>query len=105
MEQEVVILVKVISKLKKLETILYKMSYFSFQDSCELYVNKIFDTIHSIPDLKHTKTHNPKYGEWFVRHKPNRKTTYYITFSRKADRYLIKNIISNHEEEYLEVVG
>jgi hypothetical protein len=68
-------------------------------------VDEIYDTIYSIPDLKHGKTKNPKIGKFFVRHKPSSKTTYYICFDVKDDRYLVKTIITNHEKDYKKILG
>jgi len=100
MEQQVIISPVVISKLKKLELVLFKKEYFGFLDSAEEYVHKIFDTIYSIPTVKHHKTKTKKAGAFFVRHKPNSQTIYYITFDIKDNRYLVKDIFTNHEKRY-----
>ena len=91
---------KVALKLKKLVFILYKKEYFGFMDSAIAYVDKIRETVRSIPELKHSKTRNSKYGSYYVRYKANSNTIYYITFDKKGDRYLVKNIISSHEAHY-----
>ena len=96
---------KVKKKLKKLVDILYDKEYFGFLDTAENYVDNIRDTIYSIPDLKHYKTKNHKIGQFFVRHKPNSKTTYYITFNTKNGNYVIKDIITNHEKDYKKIMG
>ena len=101
----IVISLKVAVKLHKLEQILYKKEYFGFLDSSINYVDNIRDTIYSIPDLRHCKTKKTKIGAWFVRHKVNAKTTYYITFDFKGDRFVIKDILTNHEKEYKNLVG
>jgi hypothetical protein len=102
---QVIISNRVRVKLKNLVDILYKKEYFGFRDSAKKYVSEIEDTIYSIPDLKHSKTKNPKVGMYFVRHKPNSKTTYYICFNTKDDRYLVKTIITNHEKDYKKIMG
>jgi hypothetical protein len=91
--------------LRGLAFILYKKEYFGFLDTAEKYVDEIENTMYSIPDLKHGKSKDPKVGKFFVRHKPNKKTTYYITFDCKGDRYYIEDIITNHEEDYKKVMG
>jgi len=106
MEEGIIIIApSVASKLEKLETILYKKGYFGFKDSAKNYVHKIIDTIFEIPKLKHSKTKNPKIGAWFVRHKANDNTIYYISFVIKGERFLVKNIVSNHEKAYKKVLG
>lgn len=105
MEGQIIISINVDKKLATLETILFKKGYFGFKDSAKRYVDAIYDTIDSIPELKHYKTKNPKIGMFFVRHKPNRQTTYYITFNTKNGNYVIKDIITNHEKDYKKIMG
>ena len=105
MEEKIIIFPVVAKKLKKIETVLFKNEYFGFKDSAKKYIDKIIDTIFLIPELKHSKTKNPKRGEWYVRHKANDNTTYYITFDTKGERFLVKNIVSNHEKAYSKIIG
>lgn len=103
---EIVYSSRVKHKITTLAYLLYKKKkYFGFLDTAEKYVLAIEHTIDSIPDLKHYKTKNPKVGAFFVRHKPNRQTTYYICFNVRGDRYLIKDIITNYEEDYKKIMG
>jgi hypothetical protein len=98
--EKIIISKRVKYKLSNLALTLYQKEYFGFEDSAQKYVDKIVLAILSIPTLKHSKTKNPKVGKWFVRHKPNKQTTYYITFDRKDRRYLVKDLITNHEPAY-----
>jgi hypothetical protein len=99
-KQKIALSPKLTKKLRQLEHTLYEKGYFGFMDSSIDYVDETRKTIFSIPTLKHSKTKNPKVGKWFVRHKPNKQTTYYITFDRKDRRYLVKDLITNHEPAY-----
>ncbi|MBC7390025.1 MAG: hypothetical protein H7329_12485 [Opitutaceae bacterium] len=102
--ESVAISVKVRLKLSHLIYILYEKEYFGFWKTAEIYVDSIYDTIFKIPQLKHSKTANPKLGHFFVRHKANENTTYYIIFDKKDNRYLVKDIISNHDKLYSKVI-
>ena len=74
---EIVYSSRVKHKITTLAYVLYKKKkHFGFLDTAEKYVLAIQDTIDSIPDLKHHKTKDSKIGMFFVRHKPNRQTTY-----------------------------
>lgn len=81
--------------------ILFEEEYFGFKSSAEQYVLNIVNHIYKIPTLKHYKTLNPKWGYFYVKYKPAKsKTQYFITFDKKEDKFLVKNIISNHTKEY-----
>ncbi len=81
--------------------ILFEEEYFGFKSSAEQYVLSIVNFIYKIPKLKHYKTLNPKWGHFYVKYKPAKsKTQYFIIFDRKEDKFLVKNIISNHTKEY-----
>src|SRR5437867_218966 len=94
-------------KLDDLADILYYRGYFGFKQDAQNYVNGIYDFIATIPQQKHYKTKTKKYGAYYCRYKPNRKvkTTYYITFDKEPDLYLVKNIISNHTTEYSKYIS
>jgi hypothetical protein len=65
------------------------------------YVRKIKETINSIPNLTHRRTKNYKYGTWYVTHKSkNKRTQHKITFDKKDNRYLVKNIFTIYESGY-----
>ena len=89
-----------INKLNSLVDILYYKEYFGFRDSAKDYVNAIYDFIYTIPTLKHRQTKNKKHGGYYCRYKPNKNTTWYITFDIEDDLYLIKDITNNHSKDY-----
>ncbi len=102
---QIVLSDKVEDRLGNLAHILYEKEYFATMDFAIAYVRELQDTIYNIPNLIHHKTKNPKVGKYYVRHKPNKKTTYYITFDFKGDRYYIEDIINNHEKDYKKIMG
>ena len=103
--ESVAVSIKVRIKLSHLIYILHEKEYFGFWETAEKYVDSIYDTILKIPEIKHSKSANPKIGTYFVRHKANSKTTYYIIFDKKDDRYLVKDIFSNHDQSYENIIS
>jgi hypothetical protein len=97
---EVILTPFVAKQTKSLADLLFAKGYFSWVDDAENYVLALVDFIYSIPSQKHYRTKHPKYGHWYCRYKPNKHTTYYITFDTDGQRYLIKNIISSHTPQY-----
>jgi len=101
MEKEKIILAaELISKLNNLVDILFYKEYFDFIDSAKAYVDNIYDFIYTIPTLTRKRTKNKKHGAFYCSYKPNRNTTWYITFDAEDDVYLIKNITNNHSKNY-----
>ena len=87
-------------KLYNLVNILFENEYFGFLENAIKYKDKIVNFINTIPNLKKKKTKNTMYGYWYCSYKPNRNTTYFITFDYEDDIYLIKNIFNNHGKGY-----
>ena len=105
MGQKVKITGRVRNKLDKLENVLFKKEYHGFRDSSKKYVENIIAFIYTIPDLKHHPTKNTELGTWFVRYQPNNKTTYYIIFDIRENRFLVNGLITNHEKAYKKIFG
>jgi hypothetical protein len=106
MEDQIIVNGLVWLKLADLEIVLYKKGYFGFQDSSKKYVDKIVETIYSIPTLKHRETKSRKHGRWFVTHYvANKRTQYKITFDKKDNRYIVRNIITANERAYKSIIG
>ena len=87
-------------RLSGMTAMLLAKNYFSFLADADAYVNTLVDFIYTIPGQKHRATVLPKYGKFYARYKPNKHTTYYITFDKIDEKYLIKNIITNHTPQY-----
>jgi len=88
------------AKIDNLSDILLSKGYFSFLEDSINYVNDLESFIFSIPHQKHYLTKRHKYGRYYCRYKPNKHTTYYITFDTMNDVYLVKNINSSHTPQY-----
>ncbi len=103
--EEVILLPSVKDKLKNLVFVLYEKEYFSFIENAENYVIAIYDFIYTIPSLKRRRTKNKKHGEYYCKYKPNKKTTWYITFDTEDDIYLVRNITNNHSKDYTRFIS
>ena len=98
--EEVIILPELEDKLFDLVTILYKENYFSFLESSLSYVDNIVNFIYTIPTLQFKEAANKKFGKYYCSYKANRNTTWYITFDKQDERFIIQYITNNHTEEY-----
>jgi len=103
--EEVIFSTHIVEKLNELTHILFDKEYFGFKESAEKYTMAIYDHIYKIPKLKHHKTIHSQWGHFYIKYKPQKSNTqYFITFDKKGDKYLIKNIFSNHTEEYVRFI-
>lgn len=98
--EKVVVLESVNNKLNDLVLILFENGYFGFVKSALVYVEKIHNFILSIPSQQHYKTLKTDYGAFYIKFKPNKNTTYYITFDIIEDHYFLQNVITNHTADY-----
>ncbi len=91
----------VLDYLDSLVDILLDKEYFSFYESSEKYVDGILDYLEKNIFTKSKKV-APKYFNrfgkklYYIFYKPNNRTTWFIFFQIKNDRYLIKYITNNH---------
>jgi hypothetical protein len=98
--EEIIIAPLVYSKLTHLVDSLFNTKYFAMKDNAHQYANDIFDFIQTIPNQRHRPTKNTKYGAWNCEYKPNRRTSWFITFDKNEEVYLVKNLMNNHTKEY-----
>jgi hypothetical protein len=103
--EQIILSREIIIALEELVDILLKDEYYSFLDSAEDYVNKIYDFIYSIPNQPCKQTKNNFLGAFYCSYKYSNRTTWYITFNKEDEIYLIKNIANNHSKEYAEFTG
>lgn len=85
--------------LKELVDILLEKEYFGFSDSANEYVDRIYDDIETLIDVKrHRKTPRQlaKHGAYYAAFKGSKRTMWYVFFNKKDDRYVIKYITNNH---------
>ena len=79
--------------------ILHQKGYFSFYDTAEKYVMKLLEDIESNIHIKQKKkapVRFQKYASYYITYRPNKRTTWYIFFNVKDDRYLIRYITNSH---------
>lgn len=96
---DVIILAEVADYLDELAYKLYLKGYFGFIESAIEYVDKLTDDVHKNIHSKQKKLAPPRfrrYGYHYITYKPNRRTTWYIFFNFRDDRYLISYITNNH---------
>ncbi len=98
--EEVILLPAARDKLENLAGILFNQNYFAIEKNALNYVDAIYDFIYSIPQRQRYATNNHRYGAWFCRYKPNRHTTWYITFDTDDKKWLVRNLFNNHTSGY-----
>lgn len=93
--------------IEDLIRILHVKEYFGFEVDCQLYAEKIYDfvdyNIHK-PISKDTPASMHKFGTKFIKYKANNRTTWYIFFDEKDNRFLINHIINNNSQEFPELM-
>lgn len=97
---EIIILPLVKAKQNELLLVLFDAKYFATDENAHSYVDEISNFIQTIPDLRHRPTKNKKYGAWYCEYKPNKRTSWFITFDKQGERYVVKNLINNHTKDY-----
>jgi hypothetical protein len=82
--------------------LLFYKDYFSYLENAENYVVRLKEEIDNYIDLKQ---HYPSpeelsvYGKQFIIISLNKKTSRYVFFDKKDNRYLIQYITNNHNEQ------
>lgn len=102
MEKRIVYTPSFENYLIDLITILFFEEYFSYIENAEKYVIALRDEIEKYIDVRqHYKT--PKflsqYGSYFIVVSLNNKTSWYVFFDQRDQRYLVQYITNNHMEE------
>lgn len=97
----VIILPEVAEYLDELTNVLYNKGYFGFIESAKDYTDRLTDYI--VDNISHKTKHKApryfnRYGKemYYITFKPNQRTTWYIFFQIREDRYLIRYITNNH---------
>ncbi len=103
--EKIILLPEVIFQLDKLLRELYENDYFGFIDSAFTYTDSIYDFIFKIPNNPYKKTSNNKLGVFYSSYKANRNKTWYISFDKEDDRYIVQNITNNHCADYAYVIS
>ncbi|MFN8282050.1 MAG: hypothetical protein U0U67_02495 [Chitinophagales bacterium] len=87
--------------LNELIDILFQKKYFSFKENALNYVIDLIDfTENNIHSIQHKNTPQllAHFGTFYITYKTTKRTTWYIFFNKKENRYLIKHITNNHTE-------
>ena len=96
----------VLDYLDELVYTLFKEEYFSYSENAQLYVDKIVDfiivEINSFPH-KNTPQKLQYLGVNYIFYKSNNRTTWYVFFEKKNQKFLITGILNNHCEESKEI--
>ncbi len=98
--EEVIVLPELEDKIFNLVFTLYHEEYFGFMESAYDYVDKIVDFIYTIPKQQYKFTSNKKLGAYYCSFKANRNTTWYITFDKEEERYIVQDITNNHSADH-----
>jgi hypothetical protein len=100
MERKVSVSKKVNDTLENLVDILFDEDYFNYLEDAVNYVNNISDFIYNIPNKPYRVAPNDINGKFYITYKPNKHTTWYISFDVEDDLYFIRNITNNHSVDY-----
>jgi hypothetical protein len=87
--EEVIVLPELEDKIFKLVFTLYHEEYFGFLETTYEYIDKIVDFIYTIPKQQYKTTYNKKLGTYYCSFKANRNTTWYITFDKEEEKYIV----------------
>jgi chlorite dismutase len=98
--EKVIIHQTVIDKLNALVEILFDKDYFYIKENAKEYVYTIYTFMYDLPTKHHRLARNSKNGKYFCTYKPNKNTTWYITFDVEDDVYLVNNLTNNHSADY-----
>lgn len=89
---KIVFLPEVIDYLNNLILVLAEKNYFSFEENAQLYVQNIYDFIEfEIQNFPHKTTpiKIKHLGQKYIFYKANQRTTWFIFFEQKDNRFLI----------------
>lgn len=102
--EKIIVEKRLFDELNDLIEILYKDEYFSFLQSAEEYVNKIYAFINTIPNLKSKKAKINRFGNYFCTYKANKNTSWYLFFDVEDGIFLISFITNNHSANYPKLI-
>jgi chlorite dismutase len=103
-KEKVIVQQRVIDKLNALVEILFEQDYFFIKGNAKDYVKSVYLFMYEIPKRPHRIARNKKNGKYFCTYKPNRNTSWYITFDMEDNVYLITNLTNNHSSDYTDFI-
>lgn len=107
MEKIVIFQRKVQVFLEELVDILFEKEYFGFKKDAKEYVWEIVQYVdnHDFETgVRNTTDSLQKYGKFYLKYKANNRTTWYIFFDRKNNRFLVNHILNNHSQDFPELI-
>jgi hypothetical protein len=78
--------------------------YFGTKEQGKRYDDKIYKFVENINSQKRYNCINIKFGAPYCKLKMNKRTTYYTTFDQEKNLFLVKNVFTNHESEYVKYI-
>lgn len=87
--------------------ILIACEYFAFEDYAVEYTIKIYDFIEnniSFPISKNCPEKYQRHGKKYLKYTANKRTTWYIFFDQKDNRFLVNHIVNNHSQHFPELL-
>lgn len=88
--------------LNDLIDILFFKEYFSYIENAEKYVFDLKEEIENYIDIKNhliSPTLFKKFGSYYIVISLNNRTSWFVFFDKKEQRYLIQYITNNHMKE------
>lgn len=73
---KIIVEISVKYKLLDLVELLYDKQYFGFKIDAQAYVDEIINFIFQIPNKRKFKTKDNRYGKYYCRFSPNKRTVY-----------------------------
>ena len=107
MEKRIIFSVEVKKYLKELVDLLYSQNYFGFKKDAKLYVQEIVLYINNYDfetNIRKTPKSIQNFGKKFFKFKANNRTTWYIFFDQKDNKFLVKYILNNHSKDVPELM-
>lgn len=86
----------------KLIDVLFQKEYFGFLETSIDYALKLYDFIEENIDggsVKLTPNELVHLGKYYLKYSPNKRTSWYILFYQKEDKFLVNYILNNHTQE------
>ncbi len=103
MEEIIVFSEEFHKSIEELIQILFEKDYFGFKIDCDHYTDKIYEFIENsinFPISKNSPVKFQKHGNRYLKYSPNKRTTLYIFFDQKDNRFLVNHILNNHSQDF-----
>lgn len=102
---QIVIEPAVTQKLEQLVITLVDENYFATQEAAIKYVQELYKFIYGLSTRTHRLMKNKGNGAFCAMYKPNQRTTWYVLFDVKGEKYLVRKLLNNHGQDYPELLS